>query len=203
MELQVQGKTHSVGLLPTDKCCPGITPPTITETNLHNQTEQVELASLVTLSCEAEGEPPPEISWYKDGSLLPSETETLTIRQHFHLTSFLLSSCHNSACFSSNSNCCYESRDDSYFFLNDTGVYSCVRHNIAGSVGRFIELQYLPLPGEPHFILSPDKITTSRRQSRQLESRSHLLLIPPVWSPRHDCLHSLLFQEAQSKKYFQ
>ena len=86
VELQVQGKTHSVGLQPSDKSCPGITPPTITETNLHNQTEQVELASLVTLSCEAEGEPPPEISWYKDGSLLPSETETLTIRQHFHLT---------------------------------------------------------------------------------------------------------------------
>ena len=43
----------------------------------------------------------------------------------------------------------------SSFFVNDTGVYSCISRNIAGSVARFIDLQYEPL-GKPHFILSLD-----------------------------------------------
>ena len=90
--------------------------------------------------------------------------------------------------------CCYESFLSSSFFPNDTGLYSCVRHNIAGSVSRFIDLQYLPLPGETLFItcLQPDTVIP-RRQSRQLESHPHLILISLVRPHDHDpLLHSLL-----------
>lgn len=68
----------------TEKSCSGISTPTIIETNLNNGTEEVELISQVTLTCEAAGEPPPEISWYKDGSLIIHQADRLTIRQNFH-----------------------------------------------------------------------------------------------------------------------
>ena len=48
----------------------------------------------------------------------------------------------------------------SSFFVNDTGVYSCISRNIAGSVARFIDLQYEPL-GKPHFILKVSTLTST------------------------------------------
>ena len=63
-----------------EKSCSGISAPFITETNLNNETEEVELISQVSLRCEAGGAPPPDISWYKDGILFTNQTDMLTIR---------------------------------------------------------------------------------------------------------------------------
>ena len=89
------------------------------------------------------------------------------------------------------------------FFVNDTGVYTCISHNIAGSVARFIDLQYEPM-GKPHFILSLEVDINIKQFPRtktrgQLESNPDLLLLPPVRTPDHVIVHSVLFQETQSK----
>ena len=89
------------------------------------------------------------------------------------------------------------------FFVNDTGVYTCISHNIAGSVARFIDLQYEPI-GKPHFILSLEVDINIKQFSRtktrgKLESDPRLLLLPPLWTPDHVIFHSVLFQETQSK----
>ena len=51
-------------------------------TSLQNRTDRIQLTSQVSLTCQAEGEPPPSTSWYKDGNLLLNHSDTLEIRQH-------------------------------------------------------------------------------------------------------------------------
>ena len=187
------------------KCCAEISPPSLVLSSLRNRTDRVSLTSQVILTCEAEGEPPPSTSWYKDGNLVLNHSDTLEIRQlhsSHKLGPLYYIESHRFINLKSHLKVCLTTHVRS-FFVNDTGVYSCISHNIAGSVARFIDLQYEPI-GKPHFILSLDTDINikqfSRTQTwRQLESNPYLLLLPPVWPPDHVIFHSLLFQKTQSK----
>ena len=53
-------------------------------TSLENRTESVQLTSQVELSCQAQGQPPPKTSWYKDGQLILNHSDTLEIRETSH-----------------------------------------------------------------------------------------------------------------------
>ncbi|XP_062854783.1 hemicentin-1 [Trichomycterus rosablanca] len=75
----------------------------------------------VSLECDAAGVPPPEISWYKDGNPLETKFQTHLISSNSLLRI-------------------------SQVRLSDSGFYSCVARNKAGSAERKFHLQVQALP---------------------------------------------------------
>lgn len=123
------------------------------------------LGGEVSLSCVARGDPPPEITWRKEGGQLPFK------RVHFDEERFLLSNVSES----------------------DTGVYTCVAENKAGSINssaivnvlRKCEICVQQLQQTPFYVLTikpPFSSAPPNNDPKRCRSSAQLYSILWMWS---------------------
>ena len=102
------------------------------------------LGQILSLPCVLTGDPPPEVSWYREGTAVPlSNTSSLS----------LLSS--GDLIFSN-------------FSQSQAGMYSCVAHNLAGFRKVSVDLSLMPLPSAV-IVQGPDPIYFAIDQSVELD----------------------------------
>ncbi|XP_068851717.1 leucine-rich repeats and immunoglobulin-like domains protein 2 isoform X3 [Aphelocoma coerulescens] len=127
----------------------------------------IRTGAMARLECAAEGHPPPQISWQKDGGTdFPAARE-----RRMHVMP----------------------EDDVFFIANvkmeDMGIYSCMAQNIAGGLSAnatLTVLEEMNLPADiPSYLSSQGTLSDPQEGYSNLEAGSHQQLMPPAGSYVH------------------
>ncbi|XP_039551724.1 leucine-rich repeats and immunoglobulin-like domains protein 2 isoform X2 [Passer montanus] len=127
----------------------------------------IRTGAMARLECAAEGHPPPQISWQKDGGTdFPAARE-----RRMHVMP----------------------EDDVFFIANvkmeDMGIYSCMAQNIAGGLSAnatLTVLEEMNLPADiPSYLSSQGTLSEPQEGYSNLEAGSHQQLMPPAGSYMH------------------
>ncbi|XP_023798027.1 leucine-rich repeats and immunoglobulin-like domains protein 2 isoform X3 [Cyanistes caeruleus] len=127
----------------------------------------IRTGAMARLECAAEGHPPPQISWQKDGGTdFPAARE-----RRMHVMP----------------------EDDVFFIANvkmeDMGIYSCMAQNIAGGLSAnatLTVLEEMNLPADiPSYLSSQGTLSEPQEGYSNLETGSHQQLMPPAGSYMH------------------
>ncbi|XP_068029432.1 leucine-rich repeats and immunoglobulin-like domains protein 2 isoform X3 [Anomalospiza imberbis] len=127
----------------------------------------IRTGAMARLECAAEGHPPPQISWQKDGGTdFPAARE-----RRMHVMP----------------------EDDVFFIANvkmeDMGIYSCMAQNIAGGLSAnatLTVLEEMNLPADiPSYLSSQGTLSEPPEGYSNLEAGSHQQLMPAAGSYMH------------------